>query len=65
MRLHPQAVEYYKLGMTTEPTTTPTDWAASFDGGGAGGSGGAAGGGGEGAATPSWRLAQARTPLTR
>ena len=33
MRLHPQAVEYYKLGMTTEPTTTPTDWAASFDGG--------------------------------
>ena len=33
MRLHPKGVEYYRLGLTTDPATVTTDWAASFDDG--------------------------------
>lgn len=33
MILHRQGREYYALTITTSPTTQPTDWSASFDGG--------------------------------
>ena len=33
MRLHPKGVEYYRLTLTTDPATGPTDWSASFDDG--------------------------------
>lgn len=33
MNLNPHGREYYEVGITTDPTTAPTDWEASFDSG--------------------------------
>lgn len=33
MRLHPEACEYYRLRITTEPAITPASWELSLDGG--------------------------------
>ena len=33
MNLDRHGREYYKLTITTDPATTPTEWEASFDGG--------------------------------
>lgn len=32
MRLHVEAAEYYRLTITTDPSTPAADWQASFDG---------------------------------
>lgn len=33
MKLDPAGCEWYKLEITTDPATIPTDWEASIDGG--------------------------------